>query len=186
MRRSRHYGHAAKTNDLALKGGRTLRPRLPLRGRGGRLRLSRGKASLTPSPHRKMDWSCAATRPKPAMAAASRIVAPPVRSDGSPDGSMSMFLRPCSGDLTSDPEKMRQRRRNGRAPLRHHQGPDGRNPLPDEDAATGCRRDGVTRAGLQYDAGHEHHGHQTANCGDEGVVPRRRTSVRCCEPAQGG
>ena len=44
MRRSRHYGHAAKTNDLALKGGRTLRQaRLPLRGRGGRLRLSRGR-----------------------------------------------------------------------------------------------------------------------------------------------
>ena len=41
-----------------------------------------------------------------------------------------------------------------------------------EDATPGCRRDGVTRAGLRYDAGHEHHGHQTANCGDEGVVPR--------------
>jgi Transposase DDE domain len=33
--------------------------------------------------------------------------------------------------LDEHPEKMR------RAPLRHDQGPDGRNPLPDEDAATG-------------------------------------------------
>jgi hypothetical protein len=34
----------------------------------------------------------------------------------------------------------------------------------------GCRRDGVARTGLQYDARHEHHGHQTADSGDEGVV----------------
>jgi hypothetical protein len=29
---------------------------------------------------------------------------------------------------------------------------------------------GVARTGLQYDARHEHHKHQTANSGDEGVV----------------
>src|SRR6266536_1919002 len=28
-------------------------------------------------------------------------------------------------------------------------GPDGSNPLPDDDATTGCRRDGIARAGLQ-------------------------------------
>jgi hypothetical protein len=47
--------------------------------------------------------------------------------------------------------------RDGRAPLRHDQGPDGSDPLPDEDAATGGRRDGAARPGLQYDKGDEHH-----------------------------
>ena len=41
MRGSGHHGHAAKADDLELKGGRALRQAgLPLRGRGGRLHLS--------------------------------------------------------------------------------------------------------------------------------------------------
>src|SRR5438128_594995 len=60
--------------------------------------------------------------------------------------------------------------RDGRASLRHDQGPDGGNPLPNEDAATGCRRDGAARAGLQSHARHEHHRRPTAPGGDEGIV----------------
>src|SRR6266516_498489 len=41
MRESWHHGHAAKTDDLELKGGRALRQAgLPLRGSGGCLRVS--------------------------------------------------------------------------------------------------------------------------------------------------
>ena len=53
--------------------------------------------------------------------------------------------------LDEHPEKMRQRRETVEHPFRHHQGPDGCNPLPDEDAATGSRRDGAARTRLQYD-----------------------------------
>ena len=60
--------------------------------------------------------------------------------------------------------------RDGRASLRHDQGPDGRNPLPDEDAATGCHRDGAARARLQSHARHEHHGRPTGPGGDAGIV----------------
>ena len=48
--------------------------------------------------------------------------------------------------LDEHPEKMRQRR--GRAPLRHDQGSDGSDPLPDEDSETGQHRNGPARAGL--------------------------------------
>ena len=69
--------------------------------------------------------------------------------------------------------------RDGRASLRHDQGPDGRNPLPDEDAATGCHRDGAARARLQSHARHEHHGRPTAHGGDAGHSRRRHAAVRC-------
>ena len=46
---------------------------------------------------------------------------------------------------------------NGRTSLRHDQGPDGSNPLPDEDTATGHGRDGAARPGLQSDPRHKHH-----------------------------
>jgi hypothetical protein len=65
---------------------------------------------------------------------------------------------------------MRQRRETVEHPFVNDQGPDGSNPLPHEDAATGCRRDGAARAPLQPDAGHEHTGHPTAPGGDEGIV----------------
>jgi hypothetical protein len=41
---------------------------------------------------------------------------------------------------------------------------------PDEDAATGRRRDGIARAGLQSHARHEHLGRPTAHGGNEGIV----------------
>jgi hypothetical protein len=72
--------------------------------------------------------------------------------------------------------------RDGRAPLRHDQGSDGRNPLPDEDAATGCRRDGAACAGLQPDPRHEHHGYQTAPGGDEGIVVADMRPSAVAEP----
>jgi hypothetical protein len=83
--------------------------------------------------------------------------------------------------LDEHPEKMRQRR-DGRASLRHDQGPDGRNPLPDEDAATGCRRDGTARAGLQSHARHEHHGRPTAAGGDEDIVVADMRPYPVAEP----
>src|SRR6266700_4367120 len=59
---------------------------------------------------------------------------------------------------------------DGRASLRHDQGPDGSNTLPDEDPATGGYRDGIARPGLQSHARHEHHGHPAAYGSNEGVV----------------
>ena len=50
--------------------------------------------------------------------------------------------------LDEHPEKMRLRRQNGRASVRHDQGVDGLNALPDEDVETGRHRDGVACAGL--------------------------------------
>src|ERR1035441_5870517 len=59
------------------------------------------KGSPTTTRPRKTDWSCAATGPTPARAAPSSTVAPPARSDGSPDGNMSAFSRRCSAGSTS-------------------------------------------------------------------------------------
>src|SRR6266705_1599665 len=59
---------------------------------------------------------------------------------------------------------------DGRASLRHDQGPDGSNTLPDEDPATGRHRDGIARPGLQSHARHEHNGDPAAHGGDEGIV----------------
>ena len=61
--------------------------------------------------------------------------------------SMSTSSRRCSCRLDAHP----RRRANGArrsSILRHDQSPHGSHPLPDEDAATGCRRDGAARAGL--------------------------------------
>jgi len=52
----------------------------------------------------------------------------------------------------------------------HDQGPDGRKPLLDEDAAEGRRRDGAARFCLQSHPGHEHHGRPAARGGDAGTV----------------
>ena len=60
--------------------------------------------------------------------------------------------------------------RNGRASLRYNQGPNGSNTLLDEDAATGCLRDGTTRSGLQPHARNEHHGHPAPHGSDQGIV----------------
>jgi transposase len=59
------------------------------------------RGSPIPSRPRRMDWSCAATRPRPVGTAPSSTVAPPVRSDGSPDGSTSTFSRRCSAGSTN-------------------------------------------------------------------------------------
>jgi hypothetical protein len=45
-----------------------------------------------------------------------------------------------------------------------------------EDAATSCLRDGATRAGLQSDPGHEHHGHSAAHRRDEGLAKPEKGS----------
>src|SRR4249919_1423130 len=77
--------------------------------------------------------------------------------------------------------------RDGRAPVWHHQGPDGRHSLPDEDAAKGRHRDGTARAGLQSDPRHEHHGHPAARGGDEGIVAAdMRPSAVAAQPRTAG
>ena len=86
--------------------------------------------------------------------------------------------------LDEHPEKMRQRRGDGQAPLRHDQSPDGCHPLPDEDAATGGLRDGAACAGLQHDEGDEHHGRPAADGSDEVIIAADKRLVCCCRTAQ--
>ena len=87
----------------------------------------------------------------------------------------------CSVGSTS----IRRRCGSGARPsstLRHDQGSDGRNPLPDEDPATGCRRNGAARAGLQSHARHKHHGRPTASSGDDDIVVADMRSSPVAEP----
>src|ERR1700726_2837664 len=72
--------------------------------------------------------------------------------------------------------------RDGRTSLRHHQGQHGSNPFSDEDAATSCLRDGATRAGLQSDPGHEHHGHSAAHGSDEGLAKPEKRLLNATRP----
>jgi Transposase DDE domain len=72
--------------------------------------------------------------------------------------------------LDEHPEKMRQRRETVEHPFGTIKARMGSNPLPDEDVATRCHRDGTARAGLQSHPCHQHHGRPTAHGGDEGIV----------------
>src|SRR5687768_3341902 len=60
--------------------------------------------------------------------------------------------------------------RDRRASIRHNEGPDGRDPLPDENPAEGRHRDGPLRARLQSDAGDEHRRCQAAHGSDRGIA----------------
>jgi hypothetical protein len=64
-------------------------------------------------------------------------------------------------------------RRRGSASVRHHEGPHGRDALPDQNAPKGSRRDGSFGSGLQSDTGHEHRGDQAADGRDRGLKPNR-------------
>ena len=55
-------------------------------------------------------------------------------------------------------------------------------PFPDEDAATSCLRDGATRAGLQSDPGHQHHGHSAAHGRDEGLAKPEKRLLNATRP----
>ncbi len=80
------------------------------------------------------------------------------KNDGSPDGNMSIFSKPFSAGSTSIREDA-PAPRDGRTSLRHHQGQDGSNPFPDEDAATSASE--MALHVLAYNlTGHEHHGHR--------------------------
>jgi hypothetical protein len=70
------------------------------------------------------------------------------------------------------------RRRSRRPRYPHHES----NPLPNEGAATGCRRDGIARARLQSYACHEHHGRPAAHGGDGGIVVADMPSSSAAEP----
>src|ERR1700739_606926 len=139
------------------------------------------RSSPTTTRPRKTDWCCAATGPTSARAVQSNPLAPPARNDGSPDGNMSNSRshsaparRVSRGDAPAP--------RDGRTSLRHHQGQDGSNPFPDEDAATSCLRDGATRAGLQSDPGHQHHGHSAAHGRDEGLAKPEKRLLNATRP----
>ena len=67
-------------------------------------------------------------------------------------------------------------------PPQRDQGSDGRDPLPNEDVATGCCRDGPARTGLQPHAHHEHHRRPTAAGGDAGIVAADMCSYPVAEP----
>ena len=114
-------------------------------------------------------WCCAATGPTPARAVQSSPLAPPARNDGSPDGNMSTFSKPFSAGSTSIRRRCASAARRSNIPSAPSR-PGWSNPFPDEDAATSCLRDGTTRAGLQSDPGHEHHGHSAAHGRDEGLA----------------
>ena len=69
-------------------------------------RLSgRRRSSPIATRPRKTDWSCAATGPMSARAAPSKTAARPAKSDGSPDGSMSMFSKRCRRGSTNIPRR---------------------------------------------------------------------------------
>ena len=65
-------------------------------------------------------------------------------SAGSPAGSTRPCSKPCSGASTK-PDGHARAARDRRTPLRHDQGRDGRDALPDEDAAARLGRDGAAR-----------------------------------------
>ena len=91
-------------------------------------------------------------------------VAPGIADIGQHGGDFVVFQQPA--------EFGQSRPRSApRASLRHDQGPDGSNPLPDEDAAKGRHRDGAARSRLQSHPGHEHHGCPTAHGGNAGIDP---------------
>ena len=75
------------------------------------------KGSPTTTRPRKTGWPCAATGPTPARAAPLRTTAPPAKSGGSPDGSMSMFLRQYSDGSTSTRRKCASGARRSSIPL---------------------------------------------------------------------
>jgi transposase len=84
--------------------------------------------------------------------------------------------------LDEHPKEDAPAARDGRASLRYDQGSDGSHALPDEDAAAGCLRDGVARAGLQPHTCHQHHRHPAAHDGDEGIVKAEEMTARRSPP----
>jgi hypothetical protein len=48
--------------------------------------------------------------------------------------------------------------------------------------ATSCFRDGATRAGLQFDPGHEHHGHSAAHGRDGGLAKPEKRLLNATQP----
>jgi Transposase DDE domain len=71
---------------------------------------------------------------------------------------------------------------NGRTSLRHHQGQDGSDTLPDEDAAAGRLRDGPACSGLQSDPRDEHHRHPAPDSRDPGIVKAGKAARSAIQP----
>ena len=77
--------------------------------------------------------------------------------------------------LDEHPQMMRTRRETVEHPVRNHQVVDGGDPLPDAHPQEGRHRDGLARAGLQSQKGHEDHRHRPVDPSYErGIGARRR------------
>ena len=72
---------------------------------------------------------------------------------------------------------------NRRTSLRHAQSLDGRDPLPDQAAASGQYRDESACAGLQPQTRDADHGHRTADAGDAGLRPSLPCEINAAERA---
>jgi Transposase DDE domain len=71
--------------------------------------------------------------------------------------------------LDQDPQAMRRRRETVEHPFGTAQDADGRDALPDEDAAEGRERDGAQRTRLQSAARHEYRRYEGVAGSDQGV-----------------
>jgi hypothetical protein len=90
--------------------------------------------------------------------------------------------RGCAEELDEDPQAMRRRRET----VEHDQGPDGSNPLPNEDATVRGRRDGTARARLQSHSRHKHRGTGPSDCSDPNIGCSAETVPWCHERDIGG
>ena len=71
-----------------------------------------------------------------------------------------------------------------RTPVWHHQGLDGRDALPHDDAAESGDRDGAQRARLQHEAGNRDCGRRRVDGGNAGAKDDQRGQIGCCQRPQ--
>ena len=109
---------------------------------------------------------------------ASSPLAPPAKERWITRWEHEHILEAVQRRLDEHPEKMRQRRETVEHPFGTIKARMGATHFLDEDAATSCLRDGATRAGLQSDPGHEHHGHSAAHGSDEGLAKPEKASSK--------
>ena len=84
--------------------------------------------------------------------------------------------------LDEHPEKMRQRRETVEHPFGTIKARMGATHFLMKTLRTSCLRDGATRAGLQSDPGHEHHGHSATHGRDEGLAKPEKRLLNATRP----
>ena len=140
------------------------------------------RLSLLTTRTKKTAWSCAATATDACQSCAIKHSCTTGKERRITRWEHEHVLEAVQRRLDEHPGKDAPAARDGRASLRHDQGADGRNPLPDEDAATGRHRNGAARARLQSHPRHEHHGRPTAHGGDEGIIAADTQQSAIAEP----